>query len=129
MVALTENQAALFRGTNFAALATIRPDGTPHVTPVWVDYDGEHVLFNTVRGNAKERYLLRDPNVTLTVWDAENPYGYVEVLGTAEVVVEGGVDHINALSRKYTGNDYQWLREGDQRVTVKVAPTKVLGMK
>lgn len=130
MATLSETQAALFAGKNFAAVATIRADGTPHVSPAWVDYDGERVLFNTTRGNAKHQHLVREPKVTLTVWSAENPYEYVEVVGTAELVYESAIDSINALAKKYIGEDtYPWLRPGEQRVIVKVTPTKTLGMK
>lgn len=130
MATLSETQAALFKGKNIATLGTIRHDGTPHVSPVWVDYDGEHVVFNTARGRAKERQMGHDPRVTLTVWSAENPYEYVEVVGTAEFVDEGAIDNINAMSKKYIDQDtYPWLQPGEQRVIVKVTPTKALGMK
>ncbi len=130
MASLSETQAALFAGKNFAALGTVRPDGTAHVTPIWVDYDGEHVLCNTTRGNAKARYMALEPRVPLTVWNAENPYEYVEVAGTAELVSEGAIDSINALAKKYIDQDtYPWLRPDEQRVIVKVTPTKTLGMK
>jgi PPOX class probable F420-dependent enzyme len=127
---LSEAQASLFKGKNFAALGTIRADGTPHVSPVWVDYDGEHVIFNTSRGRAKEQQVGRDPRVTLTVWSAESPYEYVEVSGTAEFVDEGATDHIDAMAKKYLGQDtYPWLQPGERRVIVKVTPVKVTGMK
>lgn len=128
MASLTEAQAVLFEGKNIAALATTRPDGTSHVNPVWVDYDGEHIVFNTSRGRAKEQHMMREPKVTLTVWSAENPYEYVEVVGTAELVDEGAVDNINAMAKKYLGQDtYPWLQPGEQRVIVKVTPTKAFG--
>ena len=129
MGSLTEAQVSLFKGKNFAALGTIRPDGTAHVSPVWVDYDGENVVFNTSRGRAKEQHLVRDPRVTLTVWSAENPYEYVEVAGMAELVDEGAIDSINAMAKKYIDQDvYPWLKPGEQRVIVKVAALKVRGM-
>ena len=128
MATLTDTQAALFKGKNFGALATIRPDGTPHVTPVWVDYDGEHVVFNTVRGNSKEQQMTRNPRVTLTVWSAENPYEYVEVFGRAELSDEGGLEGINALAKKYMDEDvYPWLKPGDRRVNVRLADLEVRG--
>src|SRR5204862_6147772 len=85
MAKLTDEQAQLFLDKNFGALATIREDGTPHVTPVWVDYDGEHVVFNTATGRAKWKHMLRDPRVTIEVTSMENPYEYVTVIGTAEL--------------------------------------------
>ena len=81
MVKLTDEQAQLFLGKNFGAVATIRPDGTPHVTPVWVDYDGEHVVFNTATGRAKWHHMQRDPRVTIEVYSQDDPYDYVTVTG------------------------------------------------
>ena len=82
MVKLNEKQAQLFLDKNFGSLATIRDDGTPHVTPVWVDYDGEHVLFNTATGRAKWHHMRRDPRVTIEVYSQDDPYEYVTVTGT-----------------------------------------------
>ena len=81
MARLTEKQAELFLGKNFGAVATIRPDGTPHVTPVWIDYDGEHVVFNTATGRAKWHHMRRDPRVTIEVYSQDDPYDYVTVTG------------------------------------------------
>jgi len=105
VVRLTEQQAQLFRGKNFGAVATIRPDGTPHVTPVWVDYDGEHVVFNTATGRAKWQHMQRDPRVTIEVYSQDDPYDYVTVTGTVELEEGEAADrHIDKLSEKYTGN-------------------------
>ena len=89
---------------NFGAVATIRPDGTPHVTPVWIDYDGERPLFNTATGRAKWQHMQRDPRVTIEVYSQENPYEYVTVSGTVELEEGTAADrHIDKLSEKYTG--------------------------
>jgi len=124
---LTEKQAQLFLGKNFGAVATIRPDGTPHVTPVWVDYDGEHVLFNTATGRAKWHHMQRDPRVTIEVFAQDDPYEYVTVSGTAELEVSDAAnDHIDKLSEKYTGNPkFQSHRPGERRVIVRVTPERV----
>jgi PPOX class probable F420-dependent enzyme len=124
---LTDKQAQLFLGKNFGAVATIRPDGTPHVTPVWVDYDGEHVVFNTATGRAKWQHMLRDPRVTIEVYAQGNPYEYVTVTGTAELVEGDEADrHIDKLSEKYTGNPkFQSHRPGQHRVIVRVTPVLV----
>jgi len=124
---LTDEQAKLFLGKNFGAVATIRPDGTPHVTPVWVDYDGEHVVFNTATGRAKWQHMLRDPRVTIEVYAQDNPYDYVTVTGTAELVEGDEADrHIDKLSEKYTGNPkFQSHRPGQRRVIVRVTPELV----
>lgn len=129
MASLTEAQIALFKAKNFAALGTIRPDGTARVSPVWVDYDGEYIIFNTSRGSAKERHILRDPRVTLAVWSAENPYEYVEVSGIAELTDEGGLEGINRLAKKYLGEDvYPGLKPGEQRVAGRLSAPRVRGM-
>jgi PPOX class probable F420-dependent enzyme len=127
MASLTEQQAKLFEGKNWGTVATLRQDGSPHATPVWVDYDGEHVLFNTAVGRAKERHLRRDPRVTVTVLPAENQQaGYVSVTGRAEIVEEGAYEHIDKLAQKYLGQEkYPYLQEGEQRVIVRITPEKV----
>lgn len=128
MAELSENQAALFLARNFANVATIRPDGTPHVSPVWVDFDGEDVIFNTALGRAKERHLRRDPRLTISVVDHENPYQYVEVTGTAELTEEGADDHIDRMSQKYRGvAKYASRQPGERRVLVRVRAERVFG--
>jgi len=130
MATLSEKQADLFRGKNWGTVVTLRADGSPHATPVWIDTDGEHVIFNTAVGRAKERHLRRDPRSSVTVLPADNQQaGYVSVTGTAELVEEGAVDHIDKLAQKYLGQEkYPYLQEGEQRVIVKVTPEKVDSM-
>jgi PPOX class probable F420-dependent enzyme len=127
MVKLTDKQADLFRGRNWGTVTTLRPDGTPHSTPVWVDTDGENVIFNTAVGRVKERNIRRDPHVSLVVLPAENQQaGYVSVTGTAEISEEGAVEHINKLAQKYLGREkYPWLQPGEQRVIVTITPEKI----
>ena len=130
MAKLTDKQAELFRGKNWGTVVTLRKDGSPHATPVWIDTDGENVLFNTAVGRAKERHIRRDPRVAITVLPAENQQaGYVAVTGTAEIIEEGAVDHIDKMAKKYLGEDkYPYLQDGEQRVIVKVTPDKVDSM-
>jgi PPOX class probable F420-dependent enzyme len=130
MTTLTDKQAELFRGKNWGTVTTLRQDGSPHSTPVWIDTDGEHVLFNTSVGRAKERHLRRDPRVSVTVLPAENQQaGYVSVTGTAEIVEEGAFEHIDKLAQKYLGQEkYPYLQEGEQRVIVRVTPERVDSM-
>lgn len=127
MAKLSEHQAELFRGKNWGTVVTLREDGSPHATPVWIDTDGEKVLFNTAVGRAKERHLRRDPRVAVTVLPAEDQQsGYVTVTGTAEITEDGAVDHIDKLAKKYIGEDkYPYLQPGEQRVIVTVKPDKV----
>ena len=130
MTKLSEKQAELFRGKNWGTVTTLRGDGSPHSTPVWVDTDGAHVLFNTAIGRAKERHLRRDPRVSVTVLPADDQQsGYVSVTGTAELTEEGAFEHIDRLARKYIGQEkYPYLQEGERRVIVKVTPERVDSM-
>ncbi|HEY5296253.1 MAG TPA: PPOX class F420-dependent oxidoreductase [Gaiellaceae bacterium] len=127
MPKLGEKQAELFRGKNWATVVTLREDGSPHATPVWIDTDGENVIFNTSIGRAKERHLRRDPRISVTVLPSENQQaGYVSVTGTAEITEEGAYDHIDRMAQKYLGQDkYPYLQPGEQRVIVTVKPDKI----
>ena len=127
MAKLSEHQADLFRGKNWGTVVTLREDGSPHATPVWIDTDGENVLFNTAVGRAKERHLRRDPRIAVTVLPAEDQQsGYVTVTGKAEITEDGAFDHIDKLAKKYIGKDkYPYLQPGEQRVIVKVKPERV----
>jgi PPOX class probable F420-dependent enzyme len=114
----------------FAHLATVGPDGSPQVTPVWVDFDGTHVRINTARGRVKERNLRRTPRVALSVQDPDNPYRYVQIRGRVVEMTEQGADaHIDALARKYLGQErYPYRQPGEVRVMVKILPERVQGM-
>lgn len=124
---LTDRPATLFLERNWGNLVDLRPDGSPHVTPVWVDYDGERVLFNTATGRAKWHHMRRDPRVTIEVYSQDDPYEYVTVTGTAELEEsEEANSHIDKLSEKYTGNPrFQSHRPGERRVIVRVTPERV----
>jgi PPOX class probable F420-dependent enzyme len=123
-VLLSERQEELLWSDNIAIVATVRQDGTPQLTPTWVDYDGEHVMINTAEGRAKPRNLRRDPNVSVCVVDREDPHNWVSITGTAELTHEGAEEHIHMLSRKYTGDDYS-LKPDEERVIVKITPERV----
>jgi len=127
MAKLTDKQLRLFKEKNWGNVATIRPDGTPHVTPVWVDTDGENVLVNTAYGRAKVDYLQRDPRVAIEVHDQEDPQSaYVSVTGTAELVDEGADEHIDKLAKKYLGLDtYPYRSPDEKRVIVKIHPERI----
>jgi PPOX class probable F420-dependent enzyme len=114
----------------FASLATVGADGAPQVTPVWVDFDGTHIRFNTARGRVKDRNLTRNPAVALAIIDPDNPYRYIQIKGRIAEVTEAGADgHIDALAKKYTGQDrYAHRRPGEVRVTYKVVPDRVQTM-
>ena len=120
----------LFAKKAFAHLATIGADGAPQVTPVWVDFDGTHVRFNTAKGRVKVKNLARNPHVALSILDPDNPYRYVQVRGRVVETTERGADaHIDALAKKYLDQDkYPFRRQGEVRVTYKVLPESVQGM-
>ncbi len=130
MAAIPQNVRDLFDKKAFAHIATVGADGTPQITPVWIDYDGQHIRFNTARGRVKTRNLERNPRVALAVQDPENPYRYVQVRGRVTEMTEKGADeHIDALAKKYLGKDtYPNRRPGEVRVTVKITPETIQTM-
>ncbi len=127
MATLTAEQAKLLKDKNFGALATIREDGTPNVTPVWVDWDGKNVVFNTSYGRAKDFHLRRDPRCTILVVSAENPYLWVSVTGTAiEITEKSAEEHADRLAMKYEGvKKYPYLLPGERRVKITIRPERV----
>lgn len=118
----------LFEKRSFAFVATLLPDGASHVTPTWVDFDGEHVLVNTVRDNRKDKNVQRDPRITLAIADPENPYRYLSVRGeVVERREEGAREHLDRLAERYTGQP-RYPGPGDQhRVVLAVRPDAVSG--
>jgi PPOX class probable F420-dependent enzyme len=111
----------------FANFATLNADGSPQVTPVWVDFDGSHVLVNTAKGRVKTKNLEREPRVALSITDPENPYRYLGIQGRVTEMTESGADaHIDKMAKKYMGKDtYPFRAPGEVRVIVKIAPEKV----
>ena len=128
---MPEKYQDLFQMKAFASLATLMPDGRPQVTPVWVDFDGEYVIFNSAKGRQKDRNVRRDARVALAVIDPDNPYRYMEIRGTVVEIIEQKDDsHINKMAKKYMGLDkYPYSQPGDIRVVYKVRPehTTVMG--
>jgi len=111
----------------FAQLATVNADGSPQVTPVWVDYDGTHVIVNTARGRVKAKNLERNPRVAMAIADPENPYRYLGVQGrVVEMIGQGADAHIDKMAKKYLNKDsYPYRQPGEQRVIVKIVPEKI----
>ncbi len=112
---------------SFAHLATTMPDGTPQVSPVWIDYDGTHLIVNSARGRQKDRNMERDPNVALSILDPENPYRYLLVRGVvAEITEEGANDHADRMAQKYMGVErYPFRQPTEVRILYKVLPQNV----
>lgn len=114
----------LLKAKNFCHVATLRPDGSVHGVPVWVDVQDGLPVLNSAEGRAWPRNLERDPRVTLTVQNMENPYEYLEVRGhVAEITHEGADAHIDSLAKKYMDKDEYPLRQpGEVRVIIRVEP-------
>jgi PPOX class probable F420-dependent enzyme len=117
----------LFEEANFGHLATLMPDGSPQVTPVWVDFDGRYVLVNTAEGRQKARNIRRDPRIAIDVVAQGNPYAFASVRGrVAEITSEGAEEHIDRLAKKYLGRDkYPFRQPGERRIILKIAPEHV----
>jgi len=127
---IPEKYVDLLKKKAFASLGTIMRDGSPQVTPVWVDYDGKFVRVNSALGRVKDKNMRRDPRVSLSIQDPENPYRHLEIRGkVAEITQNGADDHINSLSQKYLGKPvYPFRQPGEVRVTYKIEPQKVSSM-
>ena len=127
---MLEKYKDLFDKKAFGNLATLMPDGSPQVTPVWVDFDGALVLVNSAKGRVKDKNMRRDSRVSVALSDPDNPYRYVEIRGrVVEVTEKGAEDHINRMAKKYIGKDvYPWRRPGEVRVLYKIKPEKFSAM-
>lgn len=114
----------------FAHLGTVMKDGTPQVTPVWFSYDGTQVLLNSAKGRVKDRNMRARPHVALSIIDPDDAYRYLQIIGKITEITEQGADaHIDALAKKYMGQDtYPFRQPGEERVIYKVTPGKVQSM-
>ena len=120
----------LFTKQAFAHLGTIMPDGSPQVTPVWVDLDAGFIRVNTAKGRVKDKNMRRNKNVALEISDPQNPYRHIAVQGQVVDITEQGADaHIDSLAKKYLGKDkYPGRAPGEVRVIYKITPTSSSGM-
>ncbi len=118
----------LLEAPNFCLVATLLKDGTPHVVPTWVDVEGDLVRLNSAEGRLWPKNIRRDPRVTLTVLNQENPYEFASIRGRlVEDTHEGADEHIDRLAKKYMDVDsYPLRKEGEQRVTFKIQPERVI---
>jgi PPOX class probable F420-dependent enzyme len=121
------NQAReLLDGKNFACVATIMPDGSPQVAPVWVERDGDTVVLNATESRQRTRNLKRDPRVAIAIFDMANPYKKALIRGRAvEITREGAEDHIDRLSVKYNGRKYPDHSLDDPRTIIRIVPERV----
>ena len=125
MTPLPQRAREMFEGPNFATVATLQPDGRPQTSVVWVRADGDDVLFSTIKGRRKYENMVRDPRLSVLVFDAADPYSYTEIRGTAEITDDPAAGLIEELSQKYTGKPFG-DRPGEQRVIVRVRPDHVV---
>lgn len=126
-MALDYEVVRLAKGKNLATVATLMPDGQPQALLTWVDTDGEHVLINTEPQRQRAKNVARDPRITVLIHASDNPWDWAEVRGRVVDTVDGqqARDHIDELSRKYLGTDYQNPIGPQGRLILKVAATKV----
>lgn len=125
---LNAKAVRLIDGKNFAFLATIMPDGAPHVAPVWIDREGDTILVNTAMGRVKQRNVTRESRVALSVADQNNMYDKIVIRGrVTSQTLEGANMHIDKLAKKYIGKDkYPSRAPGEKRVIIKIEPTQIL---
>ncbi len=130
MAKIPEKYLDLFEKKAFGSLGTLMPDGSPQVTPVWVDRDGDTVLVNTAKGRQKDKNIHRDPRVSVTLIDPDNPYRYLEIRGrVVEASDKGAKDHIDKMAKKYLGVDkYPYAQPGEQRLLLRIRPERVSSM-
>ena len=123
---LTATERAFLENAFVGTITDLRADGSPHTTVVWVDVDDDGVSFNTAHGRAKPRYIAADARVSLSVVDPGDPYRWISVDGTAELVDDGADEQIDRLAKKYLGRDsYPFHAQDEQRVTVRITPTRI----
>ena len=131
MAQLPELVRKLLEQPNFGHLATVMPDGSPQVTPVWFDYDRGTIRVNSAKGRVKVTNMQKGAPVAIAIMDPENPYRYVQIRGKVKRVTEEGADrHIDSLAKKYLGKDkYPFAKPGEVRVLFEIEPTSVSGNK
>ena len=123
-----ENIVRFFEGRNFAFLATVRKDGSPQVTPTWIDRDNDTILINTAKGRVKQENVSRDPRVSISLVDDRNPYSMVTITGKViEQTTEGADEHIDKLARRYLNADRYPNHSADvKRVILKIKPERII---
>ena len=128
---INDSVIKLLTGKNFAFVATLMKDGTPQITPTWIDYDGKIILVNTAEGRVKQKNVSRDPHVSLSIVDHNNPYDMVTIRGKViEQTSNGADEHIDKLAKRYLGVDkYPFRAPTEKRVILKIAPEIVFHMK
>jgi PPOX class probable F420-dependent enzyme len=126
---LDEKQKQFLQNPYVGVVTTLREDGSPHSTVVWIDVEDDGTIsFNTAAGRAKPRHLEKDPRISLMVVNPENPYQWVAISGRAEMTTDGADPQIDRLAKKYLGKDeYPWRNADEQRISVRITPERVEG--
>ena len=126
MAAIPQDYLDLTKKKAFAQLATLMPDGSPHVSPVWFEYDGKEIIVNSAKGRVKDRNVRRDPRVGIDIVDPDNPYRHLSIRGRVVDITETGADeHIDKLAKKYMGLDkYPKRQPGEVRVIYRIEPER-----
>jgi PPOX class probable F420-dependent enzyme len=124
---IPEKYLDILKKRSFAHVATLMPDGSPQVTPVWIDYDGKYILMNSAQNRQKDRNIRRDPRVALSIQDPDDPYRFIQIRGTVvEITAQGADEHIDKMALKYLGQEkYPNRRPGEVRMIYKIAPQKI----
>ena len=120
----------LFQGKNLVFIATINPDGSPQLTPVWGNYSGDHILINTAEGRVKHKNVKKDPRVAISVVDNDNPLNMTTIRGkVVEIIPDYDYLHINKLTKQYMGiTEYPFKKENEKRIIFKIEPKKIFVM-
>ena len=127
MAKLSKEAVRMIEGKNFTHLATLMPDGSPQVTPVWVDYDNGFILVNTTKERIKYRNVKRDPRIALSIIDSDDPYTMLAIRGkVVKIITKGTGEHIEKLSMKYIGKKFPWKSPGQKRIILKIKPERVM---
>ena len=124
---LTEKTKKLIDGKNFASVASLMPDGSPQVAPVWVDRDGDTIILNATGTRQRTKNLKKDPRVAISIFEQNNPYSNVSIRGKAvEITQKGAEEHIDKMNMKYNGTaKYPYHDPKDPRVMIRVEATRI----
>ncbi len=127
---IDDSTIQLLTGKNFAFVSTLMKDGSPQITPTWIDFDGNTILINTAEGRTKQKNVSRDQRVAVSIVDQNNPYHMVTIRGkVTEQTSKGADEHIDKLAKRYLGVDkYPFRSPTEKRVIIKVAPENVFHM-
>jgi len=127
-IELSENMQQILKQKAYGHVVTRNPDGSPQASMVWMDVEGNEVLFNTAEGRIKPRNLRRDPRILISVQNPRNPQGNVIIHGTATITEEGAEEHIDMLAKRFLGlENYPWRGPGEKRLIVRTRVDRIGG--